>query len=147
MQELELELYKGPINQAFSALPGYTQIKENMYWAVLMTQPAAGSAMADWIKAENPSAIYPDGTNGTDTLAAGTSNFIVSQVCVKHFKLPPYKYYPQVPNGPILGPLPIGSGGGGYYCVITPPNTDGIGIWVVRKEKFDPVSAQQPGLP
>jgi hypothetical protein len=147
MEELKLELYQGPIDPVFNSLPGYTQIKEDIYWAVLMAQPATGSAMANWIKAENPGAVYPEGTNGTDTLAAGITGFIVSQVCVKHLKIPSYKYHPQVPNGPILGPIPIGYGEGGYYCVTPPPNTDGIGIWIVEIEKNRPGHPEQPELP
>jgi len=147
MQELKLELYQGPINPAFSNLPGYTIINNEMYWAVLMARPPDGSAMANWIKAETPSTIYPEGTNGTDTLQAGTTNFIVSEVCVKHPKYPPYKYYPAVPNGPGLGPLPIGSGDGGYYCVTPPPDTEGIGIWIISLEKFGPGSPELPVAP
>ena len=147
MEELKLELYQGPIDAAFDSLPGYTQITDDMYWAVLIAQPPADSDMAKWIKAENPGVVYPEGTNGTETLAAGTTEFIVSQVCVKHLKIPPYKYYPQVPNGPILGPIPIGYGSGEYYCVTPPPNTDGIGIWIVKIEKNRPGHPEQPELP
>ncbi|HVP36013.1 MAG TPA: hypothetical protein VMT04_03365, partial [Terriglobales bacterium] len=42
-----------------------------------------------------------------------------------------------VPNGPILGPLPIGYGSDDYYCIIPPPNLNGIGIWIVQLEPFD----------
>jgi len=147
MQELKLELYQGPIYSAFQPLPGYTQIRDDWYWAVLMAPPPAGTAQADWIKPETPGPVYPEGTAGTQTLPVGTTQFVVSQVCVKHPKIPPYKYYPTIPNGPTLGPIPVGFGDPGLYCVTPPPNTDGIGIWIVRIEKTNLDPATQPELP
>ncbi len=43
MEELELELYRGPINPIFNDLPGYIAISDQIYWAVLISQPSPDS--------------------------------------------------------------------------------------------------------
>jgi len=141
-----LELYKGKFPESLEELPGAAAYSEadNVYWAVLMPRPEAGSEAEAYLRPSGPSQIVRSTTHGTDTLPADARSFTPSSVCVWRPKYPPYKFSVRAPGGEqfIVDPTPpFADGRDDWYCA-SPPLGNCIGIWVILVEPLE-----EPQLP
>ncbi len=135
MADLYLELYKGHlVAQPFAGLPGagrYVGGALNFY-CVLIPRPAAGSAAASYIAPVPGDANVGATTHGTDTLPAGTTAFIPTQIGIWWPKYPPYHFEVISPAGDTILLNPPMGGDPSRWFMLPVPQNDGIGVWTIR---------------
>lgn len=130
-----LELYQGKLPRKLESLPGaqaYDTNDASLYWAVLMPEPAPGSALADFFAPEGPSSSATAISHGNDTVDANAQTAPISRAGIWRPKYPPYGFKITSPNGVELELDPPGAGGEAVIHFVAHSAADGLGIWLVR---------------
>jgi hypothetical protein len=135
-----LELYHDKLPDVFAQLPGagnYDPGSDDLYWAVALPAPPAGSPAAAFIQPVGPSGEVTATTHGSDTLPAGAQVFVPTEVAIWHPKTPPYRFTLTGPAGQVIVLDPaIGTSDDEHaWLGSTPPPGDGLGIWTVQVQQ------------
>lgn len=135
MATLYLELYQGDIPDSLSGLPGAQNYNQNqgVYWLALTTTPNPGSEAETIFQSAEVPANSNTFTHGTDTLATGTQNFVITSLCIWHPKQPPYNFRITIPDGSqvTLNPDFDSDDEHAWFCEAF-QNIGSIGIYVIE---------------